>query len=138
MSTTTILKILVIIIAYFAPIATMIHCVLIFIAIDFLTGVYASRKLGQKIVSHRLRNTIEKFVFYTSAIILGHMFMKEMANWTNLDQLIAGFIAMTELISIFENITRITGLNFMKFFRDTIISKFKNYGKQNRSKKNRS
>lgn len=134
MSTTTILKLIIAAMAYFAPIQGIVHCVLIFILLDFLTGVYASYTKNKPIVSNRLRKTIEKFVFYTTAIVMGHIFTVEIVHWANLAQVIAGFIATTELISISENIFKITGLNIVKVIKETLSNKLKN-GTKIRTKK---
>lgn len=99
------------ILAYFSSVAALVQIVLIFVALDFISGVYASYRTKQNFVSHRLRKTIEKFVFYSISIIIAFMFQLEFASWCNLAQIIAGFIAGTELLSIYENVTKITGLN---------------------------
>lgn len=122
---TTVLKYLAAILAYFAPLTSMIHVVLVFIAVDFLTGIYAAYRNKIKIESHKLRKTIEKFVLYTCSIIIGYMFQTEFAGWSNLAQIIAGFIAMTELISVYENITRITGLDILTKIRSLLKDSLK-------------
>lgn len=114
------LKLLIALISYFEPISALLHIVIIFILIDFMTGVYASYKTKRQICSRRLRKTIEKFVFYSVAIMIGYMFQKHFAGWTNLGQIIAGFIAMTELYSIYENITRITGTDILKKLKEVL------------------
>lgn len=116
------LKIFALIISYFSSIAVMIHCVLIFIAIDFLTGVYASYKTKKVIVSHRLRNTIEKFVFYTVSILIGYMFQINFIPSVNLTEIIAGFIAITEMLSIYENIKLITNINIVGYIKGYLKS----------------
>lgn len=116
----TLIKCLLSIAAYIAPLYTMISCVLIFISLDFLTGVYAAYIQKIPIVSHRMRKTVEKFVLYSVAILTGYMFELNFAVWSNLAQIVAGFIASTELFSIYENITKITGLNFIKKIKDIL------------------
>lgn len=111
-----------VVVAYFAPISNLIHIVLIFITIDFITGIYASLKNKEAIVSHRLRKTIEKFVFYTISIIVAYMFQHEIASWLNLDKIVAGFIAAIELLSIYENVKRITGLDIATRIKDYIMN----------------
>ena len=113
MTSSTLIKLFAVMAAYFSPITLMLHIVLIFIAIDFLTGIYGSYRKKTPIISSRLRKTIEKFVFYIGAIIIAWMFQIQFADWTNLAQLVGGFIAATELLSIYENITAITGLNLI-------------------------
>ncbi len=107
----TFMKIVAAVLAYFAPLAPLVNCILFFILIDFITGVYASHKLKKKFSSHRLRGTIEKFVLYSLSVILAYMFQVEYLSYVNLAQIVGGFIAGNELLSIYENITNITGLN---------------------------
>lgn len=126
MTTSSLLKIFLAFIAYFSPIHLVIHCVLILILFDFLTGVYASNRNKEKIVSNRFRNTIEKFVFYTVAIMLSHIFQVSFADWSNLTNIVAGFIALTELLSIYENVRKITKLDIASKVKEYIINIFKN------------
>jgi hypothetical protein len=106
--------------AYFAPMASMIHVVLIFIVLDLLTGLYSSYKQKIPIVSLKLRRTVEKFVCYSIAILIGYAFEINFAHWSNLGQIIAGFIASIELLSIYENIRVITGLNLVTKVKQVI------------------
>lgn len=102
-------KIAFLFIAYFAPIAEVVHVMLIFLAVDTISGIWASLKEGQKIESHKLRKTVMKFLWYTIAVMLAYM-MEETFHlgWSRMANITAGFICFVELKSIFENITRIT------------------------------
>jgi len=123
------LKLFLMLISYFSPISTLIHVVLLFVTIDILTGSYASYINKEAIVSHRLRKTIEKFVFYSLSIIVSFIFQKEIVSWINLTQLVAGFVASIEILSIYENIRKITGIdiaNQVKKYLKESINKFKN------------
>ena len=113
-------------IGYFTALAPIVHVVLVFIAIDFLTGLYASIRVKEIIVSHRLRKTVEKFVFYITALLLAFIFEKEIADWTNLASVVGCFIASVELLSIYENIQKITGLKIASKLKDVIMNAFKN------------
>lgn len=106
--------------AYFAGIAPLVSIVLIFILVDFATGLYAAYIKKIKIESHKIRKTIEKLVFYSVAILLGYAFEIHIAEWSHLSQIISGFIAATELFSIFENIYKITGLNLATKLKEVI------------------
>ncbi len=102
-------KIIILFIAYFAPIAAMVHVMLIFLALDTISGIWASLREGHKLESHKLRKTVYKFLWYTIAVMSSWMMEHTYKlSWTNLSCLIAGFICFVELKSIFENITRIT------------------------------
>ena len=109
----TFTKIAAALIAYFTPLAPLVYCILFFILIDFITGVYASYKLKHKVKSRKLRSTLEKFVLYSLSVILAYIFQVEYFTYVNLSQVVGGFIAGNELLSIYENITNITGLNIL-------------------------
>ena len=103
-------KIAVLFISYFSPVKDIVHVMLIFILVDFLSGIWASRKLGEKLKSKKFRKTLTKFLWYTIALILSFMMEKTFnLSWANLSAIIGGFICFIELKSIFENITVITG-----------------------------
>jgi len=103
-------KLAVLLISYFAPVKEIVHVMLIFILIDFISGVWAARKRKETLESRKLRKTLTKFLWYTVALILSYMMEKTFnLSWSNLSGIIGGFICFIELKSIFENITHITG-----------------------------
>ena len=103
-------KVAILFISYFTPIAEMVHVMLIFLALDTISGIWAACKMGQKIESHKLRKTVYKFLWYTVAVMISWMMEKTFnLSWSSLASLTAGFICFVELKSIFENITCITG-----------------------------
>jgi hypothetical protein len=104
----------IVILNYLSPISQSVYFVLIFITLDFLSGMYASYRNHVTIVSHKLRKTIEKFVCYSLAIIVAHMFQTQFAPWINISTITGGFIAITEIYSIYENLTLITKMNIFK------------------------
>jgi phage-related holin len=75
-----------------------------------------------------LRSTIEKFLFYTLSIvvvfIVDEVFFN---NSSHLASIIGAYIALTEIISIFENIAVITGhdvfIKIKEVIRDTLTDK---------------
>lgn len=112
-------QLFVMIIAYFTPIQEIIHVMLIFLAIDTISGIWASLKEKEKFESGKLRKTVFKFLWYTVAVMLAWMMEKTFKlGWANLASITGGFICFVELKSIFENITRITDEPvFMKILR---------------------
>ena len=115
-------KISVVFIAYFTPIAEMIHVMLIFLVVDTISGIWASLKSGEKLESRKLRKTVYKFLWYTVAVMAAWMMEKTYSlHWSNIASIVAGFICFVELKSIFENITRITNepvfMKILKIFR---------------------
>lgn len=102
-------KIAILFIAYFTPIAEMVHVMLIFLVLDTISGIWASLKEGGKIESNKLRKTVLKFLWYTLSVMAAWMMERTFRlSWTSLASLTAGFICFVELKSIFENVTRIT------------------------------
>ena len=115
-------KVLIMILAYFTPIAEMIHVMLIFLTIDTISGIWASLKSKEKFESGKLRKTVSKFLCYTVAVMAAWMMEKTFnINWSNLASITGGFICFVELKSIFENIARITGepvfIKILKIFK---------------------
>ena len=103
-------KLAVLLISYFAPVKEIVHVMLIFILIDFISGVWAAKKRKETLESRKFRKTLTKFLWYTIALILCYMMEKTFnLSWSNLSGIIGGFICFIELKSIFENITHITG-----------------------------
>jgi len=95
--------------ATISPHYSIIIIMLSFLVVDFITGIYASYKNKEKIVSHRLRETIEKFCFYSIGIIAAIFFQSIFIPAIPLGKIVAGFISAIELLSIYENIRKITG-----------------------------
>jgi phage-related holin len=110
--------------AYFQDLATLIPVLLVFLTVDFFTGIYASCKLGVKIESHKLRKSIEKFVLYSVSVILALIFQTEFFEWANLARIVAGFIVSVELFSIYENVQKVTGLNINSRVKSLIQNHF--------------
>lgn len=97
-------------ISYFTPIKGIVNVMLIFLLVDTLSGIWASKKAGDKFSASKLYKVVSKFIWYTVAVMLCLMMEREFQlYWTNLSSIVGGVICFVELKSIFENITRITG-----------------------------
>jgi phage-related holin len=125
-----------VLIAYFSPIQALFHVILFFIVVDWITGVYSSYKCNVQITSFKLRATIEKFVFYNIAVMITFVFQKELFFNFNLANIVAGYIAVTELKSIFENIFKITKLDILSAILQSFKEKiwFKDFQKKKKKK----
>lgn len=101
----------------FAPVCPLVICAVVFVAIDFVTGVMASRKRAARtgtswaFESARAWKTIVKLAFVMAGImlawlidscILPHMHLR-MAN------LFTGFVCGVEFWSYLENAAEISG-----------------------------
>lgn len=104
------LKFAAIILAYFSPCKEVLHAVFALFAIDWLTGVYWSRKSGKKFTSYRLRKSISKGASYMVAIIAAFILDQSiLGGGFHLINIVGGYIGLTELKSILENLSKITG-----------------------------
>jgi len=132
-----------IILSYFAPIATIIHVMIVFIMIDLLSGIWVYVKTKECkelnnnklsffkrfaiyfwfiwfcIESKKLRRTLTKIFWYMVSVMMAHMMEVTFSlQFLHLAQVIGGFICMVELKSVFENITKITNEPvFMKIYK---------------------
>lgn len=113
------------ILLWFAPIKNFVHLVLILIFIDLVTGSYASIKRGDKFEARKLRHTIEKFIFYAVAIIAAYILQQILNDGIQLPRLVALYCGLTELKSIYENISSITKTDIVAILWDVVSAKFK-------------
>jgi len=103
------IKIFTFIISYFAPISSIVHVMLIFILVDCLSAIWAAKKNNIPIESRKMRKTVIKMFWYLSAVLMAHMMEKEFnIQFAHMAQIVAGFVCMVEMKSVFENITKIT------------------------------
>lgn len=103
------------VLSYFEPIKSIVILMLSLVAVDFITGVWASRKSKIPCSSRRLRKSFSKLVTYLAVLVL--LFMIEDATeseWVGVNMFIAWAICMVEFISICENLYVISELPMIK------------------------
>lgn len=109
------------VLAYFIPIKGMVHAVIFLWAIDWILGVWKSLKAKRTLTSYRFRKSISKITTYvlaiTSTYVLENTFLPE---WIPICKVVAGYIAFTELVSIYENMSEITGKKLMLELLDVV------------------
>lgn len=96
---------------FFSPIDQLIAGLGAFVFFDFITGIAAARKRGERISSSGLFRTITKIILYMIAIVLSRIFELYFISWLPVTSVTAGYIAITELKSNYENIGEYTGTN---------------------------
>ena len=98
------------VIGFLEPLWVMMLWFLIFVVVDFITGIYASLIEGQLITSNKMQKTVIKFITYATAIFLLHGIDVYLISFTKLylARIGATLICGIELYSIFENIYRAT------------------------------
>lgn len=102
--------------SFFAPVQSLVVCALVFIAIDFITGVMASRKRARKnktpwgFESAKAWNTVAKVVFVTAGIVLAWLIDTYILHFMSLRlaNLFTGFVCGVELWSYLENAAEIS------------------------------
>lgn len=118
----TILTLLAFFVAFLAPIETVGMAIGFLTLVDIATGIWASVRAGQKVTSDRFSRSVTKSLVYLTALVVANVAQK----WVFLGAvpvvtIITGFIGSTELLSIFENLSRISGINFRDYLQDKLL-----------------
>ncbi len=117
--------------ALFSPIKSIVICALVFIAIDFVTGVLASRcearQRGEKwfFSSHEAWRTIRKAGFVLLTITMGWLIESCILNFItlNLTRIIAGSICGVEMWSFLENASVLSDAKIFEWLRNYVKRK---------------
>lgn len=108
---------------YFYPSFQFILLVGFFVVADTITGVMAAYKLGEPITSKKFRGIIPKYIVYGTGVLVAHVLQRQFFPDFPAMKIIAGLVAYTELMSIDENISKITGVRLFEFFIKKLKSK---------------
>lgn len=106
------MKILGVILVVTLPIRSTLIAVSLLVMADLITGMWASLKEGRKITSTRLRRTVVKTLAYQSAIVVAFLLETYLISDMPIVKVVSGLIGLTEGKSFFENLRRITGIDF--------------------------
>lgn len=82
----------------------MLYALIVLVVIDFVTGVAASRYMGHTISSKTSFRSASKFVVYMLFVAAAHLAENIIPGETYFEVVVASFLALTEFISIIENI----------------------------------
>lgn len=122
--------------AYFAPVRTLVTIALVFVAIDFITGCWASRERSKRrqepwaFSSLKAWRTVYKAVFIMCGIILAWMLdgvLEEVVN-LRLALLFTGFVCGIEMWSYLENAAEISDHPIFRWVRNFTIHKLEDAG----------
>lgn len=83
--------------------AVIVKSLILLVVIDFVTGVWSARVTGEHISSRRAVKSAYKLVMYGLLIAGAHLTEVILPGKTYLEDIVTGFLAVTELISILEN-----------------------------------
>ena len=103
-------------IALFAPIAPLVGCAVLFVAIDFVTGVAASRARARRdsvewyFESHEAWRTVLKLGFVVIAIAMSWLVERCVLDFMtlNLAKIFTGFTCAVEFWSFLENASQLS------------------------------
>lgn len=113
------------VISIFAPISPLIFCVVLFIGVDFITGVWASHKTAKRdnkiwfFRSCEAWRTLYKLGFTIIAISMAWIVESYVIDFVDikLAKLFAGFVCGVELWSFLENATMISDAPYFLWMR---------------------
>lgn len=96
--------------AVFAPIKAVLITSLVLVSADFITGIWAAWRRGEKITSARMKESVIKACIYEVAVVFAflaeHFLIGDLIPAT---KLIAALIGLVELRSILENLDSVNG-----------------------------
>lgn len=106
--------------AVLAPVKAIMLAAGFLILADFLTGLWRAWKEKEPITSSGFRRTLTKAIAYQLAIITALVMEKYLLEDMPIIKIVASLIAMTEGKSIMENLSIVTGVDFMKALLEKI------------------
>lgn len=117
--------------ALFSPIQSVVICAMVFIAIDFVTGVLAShceaKRKGENwfFSSHEAWRTIRKAGFVLLTITMSWLIESCILNFVtlNLTRIIAGAICGVEMWSFLENASVLSDARIFEWLRNYVKRK---------------
>lgn len=104
-------SIFVAIVAVLTPIHAVMISVGFLIFADLFTGILAAKKAGEKITSAGIRRTISKMFVFQVAVISGFVVETFIGVPLPIAKIVASAITLSELVSVLENVQKITGEN---------------------------
>jgi len=103
-------------IVYFQSTYGILLMVGFFVTMDTIAAMAAAFKNGETITSKKFRAIFPKFIIYGVAVLVAHVIQKEFFQDFPSTKIIAGYIVYNELLSIDENIEKITGQSMFRLF----------------------
>ncbi len=114
-------------IVFFSPINMVFVGVGVLIFIDLMMGIMGSIKIGERISSRKLSQTLIKMLVYNLLIISAFMIEKTLITFIPFMNITLTFLAITEFYSIGENFSKIMGVNFIVFIKKVVMGNLKKY-----------
>ena len=118
-------KIIILLVAFLAPIQAAMIAVGVLITIDTILGILGARKIGEEITSKKFGRVLTKSLVYQLLIISSHLIETYLFDQLPLVKITLGFLSITEFLSISENFQKCTGANFIKYIKEFLDTKFR-------------
>ena len=103
-------------VVYFQPVYSVLLLVGFFVTMDTIAAMTSAMKNGEPITSRKFRAVFPKFIIYGVAVLVSHVIQRQFFLDFPATKIIAGYIVYSELLSIDENIEKITGYSMFRFF----------------------
>lgn len=107
-------------VAFIAPIQATMIATGFLLFVDTFTGIWRSRVQRQRITSYKLGNLVAKLILYNTAIVTAFIMQQYLVPLVPMVSLVSTAISAREGLSIFENISLITGTDFVTFLIDKL------------------
>lgn len=105
-------KLLISTIAVLSPVTPMLLTVGFLIVVDFIFGIWKSKKMKEPITSRKMSNTISKMVLYNLSILSVYFLNKYIIETgLPLEKIAAGLIGIIEIKSCDESFSKIFGFS---------------------------
>ena len=113
---------------YILSVITPLYHVMLWLGIlilfDLITGIIKAYKGGEKITSARMKDTAIKVLLYFILVLSAHLIDTQFLTFDFLPakaaQIAAGFLAVIEVKSIFENARGILGVSIFQYIKEKI------------------
>lgn len=98
----------------FAPAAPVLATAFALVLTDMITGMVAARKRGEPITSRGMRRSVTKLLVYEVAMMIAFLAGQYLIAEMPILKIVASMIGLTELRSIFENLSTVTDAPVIK------------------------
>jgi hypothetical protein len=98
----------------FSPIVTTLFFVGVISMIDFFSGIAGAKVKGEKIQSQKMIRKFYVVFGYFCGILVAHILEAYFGDVVPMTKAVVAIIAITEIQSVRENITAITGVDILK------------------------
>lgn len=112
-------------VAFIAPVQHIILATGFLLFVDTFTGVWRALYAKQKFSSYRFGRLLAKIVLYNVAIITAHVMGTYLVPHIPMVSLVSTAVAAREGLSIFENISLITGTDLVSLLIEKLHPKRK-------------